>query len=150
MTRRTDGTNVAREHGGVNITVLVIEDERADIAIVGECLADTSAGTAQIAYASSLAEGMQRMAGGDIDIVLLDLSLPDSEGRETLARLRQADPDIPVLVIAGAGASPDEPGELTGATRFILKDHVECHRLGDIVRTVIRDARRLRAPRREV
>jgi CheY-like chemotaxis protein len=125
----------------VNILVLVIEDERADIAIVRESLADTSAGSSQIAYAGSLAEGVQRLAEGGVDIVLLDLSLPDSDGDITLARVREVDPEIPILVIAGTSRDDGPPAGSLAANQFILKDHVECHRLGDIIRTVIRKAR---------
>jgi len=125
----------------VNILALVIEDERADIAIVRESLANTCSGSSQIAYATSLAEGIERLAAGGIDIVLLDLSLPDSDGDVTLARLREVDPDIPVLVIGRTSRKDDLPAEALAARQFILKDHVECYRLVDIVRTVIRNAR---------
>lgn len=121
----------------MNILALVIEDEQADIAIVRESLADTSAGSSQIAYATSLALGVQRLGAGDVDIVLLDLSLPDSEGEATLARLREASPDVPVLIIAGT----EHRGATDATPRFILKDHVECHRLVDIVRRLVREAR---------
>lgn len=139
--QRTDGAERGQHYGHVNILVLVIEDERADIAIVRESLADTSAGSAQIAYATSLAEGVQRLAAGGIDIVLLDLSLPDSDGDITLARVREVDPEIPILVIAGTCREEGPPAGALAENQFILKDHVECHRLGDIVRTVIRKAR---------
>lgn len=126
----------------MNILALVIEDERADIAIVRESLANTCSGSSQIAYATSLAEGIERLAAGGIDIVLLDLSLPDSDGDVTLAKVREVDPEMPILVIAGTAREDGPPAGALAANQFILKDHVECHRLVDIVRTVIRKARR--------
>lgn len=117
----------------MNINALVIEDERADVVIIRQALAITSAGSSHVEYTTSLAEGVERLTHGGIDVVLLDLSLPDSDGNDTLVALHCAAPLVPLLVVAGAVR-----GTVDGQPRhFILKDHVDCHRLGHIVRSVI-------------
>jgi DNA-binding NarL/FixJ family response regulator len=123
----------------MNINALVIEDERADVVVIRQALAITSAGSSHVEYAISLAEGVKRLTHGGIDIVLLDLSLPDSEGSDTLLALRSAAPQVPLLVVAGAIRETGERQAVEGGVQqFILKERVDCHRLGHIVRSVIR------------
>lgn len=123
----------------MNINALVIGDERADVVVICQTLAITSAGSSHVEYATSLAEGVERLTHGGIDVVLLDLSLPDSEGNDTLLALHSAAPHVPLLVVAGAIR---ETGELQaierGVQQFILKERADCHRLGHVVRAVIR------------
>lgn len=130
----TDAGARGADHGCMNINALVIEDERADRVVVRQTLANTDAGSSHVEYAGSLAAGLARLARGGIDVVLLDLSLPDSEGHATLRALQDAAPQIPLLVIAGAndGASAD------GVRQFILRDQSDCHRLAHVLRSVIR------------
>ncbi len=123
----------------MDINALVIEDERADVVVIQQTLAITSAGSSHVEYVTSLAEGVDRLARGGIDVVLLDLSLPDSDGSGTLSALQSAAPQVPVLVVAGASREPGHGDELAfGATQFILQDRVDCHRLAHVVRDVIR------------
>ena len=50
-------------------------------------------------WADTLATGIDRLAGGGFDAVLLDLMLPDSSGLDTLSRLRDAYPGLPIVVL---------------------------------------------------
>ena len=54
----------------------------------------------------NLAAAMQELEQGNIDLVLLDLNLPDTQGTDGLARLRSVVPSIPVVVCSAL----DEPG----------------------------------------
>jgi len=54
------------------------------------------------AHAATLADALTRLAGMQFDAVLLDLSLPDSVGLETLSRVRAAVPQVPIIVLTGA------------------------------------------------
>jgi len=121
----------------MNINALVIEDERADVVIIRQALAITSAGSSHVEYRTSLAEGVERLTHGGIDVVLLDLSLPDSDGNDTLMALHCAAPQVPLLVVAGAVRGTVDRRAVDLPRHFILKDHVDCHRLGHIVRSVI-------------
>jgi len=73
------------------ITVLYIEDNAADAVLVEEMLADEKNQSYSLVSAPSLAAGMQRLAAGGIDLVLLDLSLPDSHGLETFLTLKRSE-----------------------------------------------------------
>jgi DNA-binding NarL/FixJ family response regulator len=81
------------------------------------------AGPAELLEASSLREAEQRLEGDPgIELLLLDLGLPDASGLDGLRRVRSARPDLPVVVI-----SAHEDAELAravlaeGAVGFIPK-----------------------------
>ncbi len=66
--------------------------------------------------------GVLRTPSSSIDVVLLDIGLPDVSGADLCARLRQFFPDLPVVVCTGA-ASPQEAADLRqlGITHFFCK-----------------------------
>src|SRR5438874_1957625 len=88
------------------IRVLLIEDNPADVDLIMEALDEAelgvTLGTPQVAleHVPRLADGLTRLSAADVDIVLLDLSLPDSQGIETFARLEQGAPGIPTIVLS--------------------------------------------------
>ena len=79
--------------------VLVIEDDDEDAMIVSDLLLEAWP-TLRIERASALGEA-ERALGADIDCVLVDLGLPDAYGLEAVQRLREADPEMPVVVLTG-------------------------------------------------
>jgi serine phosphatase RsbU (regulator of sigma subunit) len=79
--------------------VLLVEDDDGDAMIVSELLVEAWPVLA-IDRVAALAEAEQRL-GDDIDCVLLDLGLPDALGVEAVRRVREADPDMPVVVLTG-------------------------------------------------
>jgi DNA-binding response OmpR family regulator len=66
--------------------------------------------------------GLLRTPSSTIDLVLLDIGLPDVSGIDLCARLRELFPAMPVVVVTGA-AGPEEAAELRnlGITRFFCK-----------------------------
>jgi DNA-binding response OmpR family regulator len=81
------------------LQVLLIEDNPGDAELVKETLKD--AGGFQVYWVQALLPGLDRAARGDIDLVLLDLHLPDSNGLEGLHSLRTHAPSLPVVVLTG-------------------------------------------------
>ena len=63
--------------------------------------ADTKQEQFQLLSASRLAEGIELLAADAVDIVLLDLGLPDSQGMDSFYRLHASAPDIPVILLTG-------------------------------------------------
>jgi diguanylate cyclase (GGDEF)-like protein/PAS domain S-box-containing protein len=110
--------------------LLLIEDNPADAKLVREALTDTRFGPFQIEWVKNLSDGLERLSKGGIEAVLADLFLPDSQGIETLDRLLQAAPRVPILVLSGL----DDEGIASqtvqhGAQDYLPKDHLDSYTL---------------------
>lgn len=86
--------------------ILLIEDNPGDVRLIRETLSDALQSPApqpafQLFCADRLSTGLQRLAQGGIDVVLLDLSLPDGHGFETVARCCSHAPDVPIVILTG-------------------------------------------------
>jgi PAS domain S-box-containing protein len=84
-----------------SIHVLLIEDNPGDRRLIRELLKPTGTTSLELTFASSLAEGLSMLEHHLYDAVLLDLSLPDSMGIETVARVRTHSPDVAIIVLTG-------------------------------------------------
>jgi PAS domain S-box-containing protein len=83
------------------LRVLIVEDNPADVCLTREALPDAGASGFLLESAPRLSVALARLEAGGIDLVLLDLGLPDSQGLDTLHRLRDAAPAVPVIVLTG-------------------------------------------------
>ena len=84
------------------INVLMVEDNPADVRLVRERLAEAPGYAFQLESVDGLAKGVERLAQGGVQVVLLDLGLPDSHGLETFRRVHALAPGVPVVVLSGA------------------------------------------------
>jgi diguanylate cyclase (GGDEF)-like protein/PAS domain S-box-containing protein len=84
------------------LRVLMVEDDPNDAELLKAHLAAIRPGGAQVLHARSLAEGLMLLQSQDVQITLLDLDLPDSQGLHTLERVRAA-ASGPVIVVSGNG-----------------------------------------------
>ena len=85
--------------GKETIRLLLIEDDSEDILLLREMLAEArtssnSAITYELECAQSLSVGLPCLGKSIFDLVLLDLSLPDSQGLDTLVRVHREAPEI--------------------------------------------------------
>lgn len=87
-------------HAGGAITVLLVEDNPDDADILAELLRDGGARDVHLVRVETLRDGLAQLARGGFDLVLLDLSLPDSQGLETVRRAL-AKPAPPIIVLTG-------------------------------------------------
>lgn len=94
-----NGGNTATEVHPLQI--LLIEDNPGDARIVEILLEESDLPNCKIFHYQTLGEGVNALTEHDFDVVLLDLSLPDSRGFETLQRLISAKPDVNVVVMTG-------------------------------------------------
>src|SRR5437867_1011783 len=86
----------------MSIKALLIEDNPVDTLLIQQLLTDVPGGQFTLACADRLAVGLERLAAGGIDVVVLDLTLPDSEGLSTFLQVRdQAPPGVPIVVLTG-------------------------------------------------
>ena len=81
-------------------SILIIDDEE----IIREALEAVLAGDGhRVVTASTAAEGLDRLARGQFDAVLLDLMLPDRLGIDVLDDIRRMDDELPVVMITAYG-----------------------------------------------
>lgn len=78
--------------------ILLVEDSRSDARLLEATLQDAGVHRFQLTHVERLDEALAALGEGGIDIVLLDLHLPDSQGLETLAELKREQPGVPVVV----------------------------------------------------
>jgi len=86
-----------------SISVLLIEDNHEDIHLIEEMLAQATDIWFELKYADQLSAGLKCLAQEGINVVLLDLSLPDSQGFDTFVRTRAQAPGVPIVVLTGLG-----------------------------------------------
>jgi two-component system, cell cycle response regulator len=107
------------------VTVLLIEDNEVDAMVVSEMLAQARGLSARVLRYERLEGGMAQLASGGVDVVLLDLSLPDSRGLGTFERVSVAAPDVPIIVMS---AHRDEDLAVmavrNGAQDYLMKGQV--------------------------
>jgi DNA-binding response OmpR family regulator len=125
------------------LKILIIEDNSGDVDLVREMLNRTSPGSFSIESVKRLSEGLSRLKKGGIDVVLLDLGLPDSSGLNSFREICKENPEIPILVMTGlADETIGMQAVQEGAQDYLIKGTVEGKLLGRIIRFAI-ERRRL-------
>lgn len=83
------------------LRVLLVEDNPGDAVLVREALLDAPGPTFALTWVPTLTEGLAALSESTFDALLLDLTLPESRGIETLGRMRAEHDALPVLVLSG-------------------------------------------------
>jgi PAS domain S-box-containing protein len=105
-----------------NLYVLVVDDNPGDQFLIAELLNDTSLQISAIEKATSVEEAVVVLQQKHIDIVLLDLSLSDSNGIETFLRINKYAANIPVVILSGLNDTNTATDAIAlGAQDFLLK-----------------------------
>ncbi len=101
-----------------------MEDNPGDARLAQELLAEVGVARSDVIHASSLAEAEKCLGDAAFDVVLLDLSLPDGQGTESVGRIQSGNPMLPVVVLSGLD---DETVALEavqkGAQDYLVKGH---------------------------
>ncbi|MEG4227087.1 ATP-binding protein [Microcoleus sp. N9_B2] len=120
------------------IKILLVEDNPADADLLAELL-EVSVGVQwELVSVEYLHQAIAHLSKQPFDVVLLDLSLPDSHGLETLTRLREVAPDTAMVVMTGLD---DEAIALEsvrlGAQDYIVKGQITTQLLVRTIRYAI-------------
>ena len=115
--------------------VLMIEDNPGDIRLVEALLDEYGRGVFNLTGKDCLKEGLEYVSGNPVDVILLDLNLPDSKGLDTFLQTHAAAPDIPVVIYSGLH---DEELAMeavkAGAQDYLVKGHPEESGIGRTLR----------------
>ncbi len=123
-------------------TILAIDDD----AIIRQSLKDYLEDIHfRVLEAADGSRGIDIFQSEEPDLVLLDLRMPEMDGLEVLAKIRQIAPDSPVIVVSGTGLMADVVDALhLGAWDFVLKPIEDMSVLGHTVKKVLERARLIR------
>jgi two-component system cell cycle sensor histidine kinase/response regulator CckA len=111
---------------GTRLSVLLVEDNPADARLVSELLKEAAPQSLSVAHAARLTDALRRVQAEDFSAILLDLSLPDSEGLDTFARATDAAPHTPVIVLTGLDDAEIAAAAMRdGAQDYLVKGSVD-------------------------
>jgi DNA-binding NarL/FixJ family response regulator len=82
------------------IKILLVEDNLGDAGLIQESLAEKAA-LFEITHVDRLSEAIKLLEGNNFDLVLLDLSLPDSSGIDTFRKVQLKIPNLPIILLTG-------------------------------------------------
>jgi signal transduction histidine kinase len=112
------------------LKVLLIEDNPGDVRLIREMFAEAKHPVFEVDSVSRLTDGLARMLESRFDVILLDLSLPDSTGLNTFVTLHGAADELPVVILSGLN---DETTAIkcvnAGAQDYLIKGEVNSHLL---------------------
>lgn len=120
------------------IRILLIEDDPGDADLLREMLAGEEGSGFQLEHVDRLHKGLESLARGGVDVVLLDLTLPDSRGPATAARIHAEVPTVPLVILT---ALNDDASALEavrkGAQDYLIKGQVNGMMLSRVIRYAI-------------
>jgi DNA-binding NtrC family response regulator len=121
------------------LRILLVEDDPNDLFLARDMLNEAKVGGKaghEVVHADTLAKALELLGASSepVDLIVSDLTLPDSEGLGTCAALRKAAPDLPIVILSGR---QDEALALeavrNGAQDYLIKGEVESKTLGKAV-----------------
>ncbi|ELY99245.1 bacterio-opsin activator domain-containing protein [Natrialba asiatica] len=155
-------TTTATPEQSETLRALLIEDNPGDARLIEEMLRDTeelaqrvsssesAEQTPEIIRESRLADGLETFEQSAVDVVLLDLNLPDSQGLETLETVSEASDTTPIVVLTGLRDQQVGIQAIQqGAQDFLVKDEVTSELLVRTIHHAIERARQEHERRRQ-
>jgi diguanylate cyclase (GGDEF)-like protein/PAS domain S-box-containing protein len=112
------------------MALLLVEDNPGDVRLLREMLDEQDADRIDLINVTSMNQAEVHLTGNLVDIILLDLGLPDAQGLEAIRRAHAAAPRIPLVVLTGlddellAAQSLQE-----GAQDYLIKGQIETRSL---------------------
>lgn len=118
--------------------ILLIEDEESDVILVQKALEHANSFEFEIKHADCLKQGIECLKSERVDVVLLDLSLPDSQGIDTLSHFCTKVNDVPIIVFTG---NTDEEASIQafqkGIQDYVMKGSMDGNTLVRSIRYAI-------------
>jgi signal transduction histidine kinase len=120
------------------LQVLLVEDNAGDVRLLREMFSNGDGDDFQLTHLLRMSEAETHLAKGGVDIVLLDLGLPDGHGVETVRRAHAAAPEVPVIVLTGLDDEALAAEAMNaGAQDYLIKGQIENRALPRALRHAI-------------
>jgi hypothetical protein len=108
------------------IRVLLVEDNPGDARLFTELLRDANANNLKVVHVERLSTALERLKTEPFDVMLLDLSLPDAAGLDTLERAHSESPKVPIVVLTGYDDQATAVRAVrAGAQDYLVKGRVD-------------------------
>jgi signal transduction histidine kinase len=127
------------------LRVLLVEDNAGDARLLREMFSKEKAGSFELTHKTRMSEAEVYLARGGVDVVLLDMGLPDGQGIENLRRARAAAPDVVMMVLTGLDDEALAAEAIQeGAQDYLIKGQIENRALPRALRHAM-DRQRMQA-----
>ncbi len=119
-------------------SILLVEDNPGDRRLICEMLAEARSVTFDIKHADRLQAGLEYLGENRVDVVLLDLGLPDSQGLETLGKMYTQVSEVPIVVLTGLDDEMTGVQAINkGAQDYLIKGQIDTNLLARTIRYAI-------------
>jgi signal transduction histidine kinase len=120
------------------LQVLLVEDNAGDVRLLREMFSTERADSFELTHCLRMGEAELRLAKGGVDIVLLDMGLPDGHGLDTVRRAHAAAPGVPMIVLTGLDDEALAAEAMKeGAQDYLIKGQIENRALPRALRHAI-------------
>ena len=120
------------------LKVLLVEDNAGDARLLREMFTTERPGSIELTHLMRLGEALVHLVKGGVDIVLLDMGLPDGHGLDTVRRARAVAPDVPLIVLTGLDDEALAAEAMKeGAQDYLIKGQIENRALPRALRHAI-------------
>ena len=113
----------------------LVEDNPGDARLIQEMLREPPLTQYRLTHSTSMDQLLERLERDPIEILLLDLGLPDSQGMETFHRINSRAPGLPIVIFSGA--EDEELASIavsSGAQDYLVKGHINSFLLKRAIR----------------
>ena len=121
-----------------SVKIILIEDNLGDIRIIQELLKNAHNFQYELTVTHHMSTGLEYLNENDVDVILLDLGLPDSQNHNTFSSIFTQHPQIPIVVLTGLD---DQESALKavrgGAQDYLIKGQVTSSILERAIRYAI-------------
>jgi diguanylate cyclase (GGDEF)-like protein/PAS domain S-box-containing protein len=120
------------------LKILLVENDPAAATEIRAALSAGGGDSFEVEWVRQLSDGLARLSKKGIAAVLLELSLPDSQGIETFDKLFTTAPDVPILILGGnASEALAKEAVGRGAQDYLLPGHLDSYSLPRALRNAI-------------
>jgi PAS domain S-box-containing protein len=118
--------------------ILLIEDNPGDARLIREFLAEAGTASFEVAWQKDLATGLAYLQENPVDIILLDLTLPDSTGFDTFTKVNEKAQQVPIILLTGLQDEEQATRAVReGAQDYLVKGQVDSNLLVRSIRYAI-------------
>jgi diguanylate cyclase (GGDEF)-like protein/PAS domain S-box-containing protein len=119
-------------------TVLLVEDDAADAQLILTALAEAGGHPFQVERVTRLSDALERLAGEAVEVILLDLSLPDGHGIPVFEQVSRLAPNALIVVLSTASDEATANQAMQrGAHDYLVKTHLDPHWLPRALRYLL-------------